>query len=78
MVLLIILLVIWEIYWTYKACWIAAKRGDKKWFLFFLIFNLLGIPEIIYVRSHRDELNIEDNRKWRSICWQHYWKKKIL
>jgi len=56
-------LVIWEIYWTYKACWIAAKRGDKKWFLFFLIFNLLGIPEIIYVRSHRDELNIEDNRK---------------
>jgi len=45
----ILLIVFWEAYWTYKACWLAAKQDQKKWFLFFLIFNLLGIPEILFL-----------------------------
>ena len=30
---------------------VAAQRNEKKWFLFFLMFNLLGIPEIIYLQK---------------------------
>jgi len=61
MVFLWVLLLIWEIYWTYTACWLAAKRGDKKLFLFFLIFSLFGIPEIIYYRKYRNSSKIENN-----------------
>jgi len=60
MLYLIILLVLWELYWTITACWLAAKRGDKGWFIFFLIFNLLGIPEIIYVRKYKNSLSPKD------------------
>lgn len=51
----ILLLAVWELYWTYKACWLAAQLSERKWFLFFLAFNLLGIPEIIYLRKRRNE-----------------------
>lgn len=52
---IIILLAAWEVYWTYHACWVASKLNEKKAFLFFLIFNLLGIPEIIYIyKKKRD------------------------
>ena len=53
---LIVLITAWEIYWTYHACWIAAKLNEKRNFLFFLVFNLLGIPEIIYIRKKQKEL----------------------
>ena len=53
MMTLIILLALWELYWTYHACWLAAQRNEKKWFLFFLMFNLLGIPEIIYLQKKK-------------------------
>lgn len=53
MMTLIILLALWELYWTYQACWLAAQRNEKKWFLFFLMFNLLGIPEIIYLQKKK-------------------------
>ena len=52
---LIILLALWELYWTYHACWLASQRNEKKWFLFFLMFNLLGIPEIIYLQKKKLE-----------------------
>lgn len=57
MLYLIIILALWELYWTITACWLASKRGEKGWFIFFLIFNLLGIPEIIYVRKYKNSLS---------------------
>jgi len=57
LITLIIVLTVWEVYWTYHACWIASKLDEKKHFLFFLIFNLLGIPEIIYIYRKKKELN---------------------
>ena len=51
LVLAILLGTVWEIYWTYHACWMASKLNDKKKFLFFLVFSLLGIPEIIYISN---------------------------
>lgn len=57
LITLIVVLTVWEVYWTYHACWIASKLDEKKNFLFFLIFNLLGIPEIIYIYRKKKELN---------------------
>ena len=48
-IIILAILAAWEIYWTYNACWIASKLDENKAFLFFLVFNLLGIPEIIYI-----------------------------
>jgi methionyl-tRNA synthetase len=39
----------WTLVWKGLAMWRAAKKGDKAWFIVFLIVNLLGIPEIIYL-----------------------------
>ena len=57
LITLIVVFTVWEVYWTYHACWIASKLDEKKHFLFFLIFNLLGIPEIIYIYRKKKELN---------------------
>jgi len=55
-VLLIAVLIAWEAFWTYKACWLAAKQNQKAWFVVFLLFNLLGIPEIIYLLYNKKRL----------------------
>jgi hypothetical protein len=55
LVIIFIIIAAWEIYWTYHACWIASKLNDKKSFLFFLILNLLGIPEMIYIYRKKKE-----------------------
>jgi hypothetical protein len=49
----ILMLALWEVYWTYHACWLASKRDEKKWFLFVLVFSLFGIPEIMYIGKHK-------------------------
>lgn len=58
----IVILIIWELYWTVMACWMASKRNEFKWFVFMLVFNLLGIPEIYYIYSRdikKEKLNKE-------------------
>lgn len=47
--LLIILVVLWSLVWKGLALWRSARRGDKWWFIAFLIVNTLGILEIIYL-----------------------------
>ena len=47
--LLIVLLALWELGWTAVACWHAARKDDKGWYIFFSLITLLGIPEIIYL-----------------------------
>jgi len=55
LIAVILMLAVWEAYWTYHACWLASKKNERKWFLFFLVFNLLGIPEIIYIRKNKPD-----------------------
>ena len=50
----------WEIYWTAKACWKAAQAKEGYWFIFMLVFNLLGIPEIYYLHFRKDKDALED------------------
>ena len=47
--LLVGLIAIWVLFWKGCALWIAAKGGQKWWFLALLIINTLGILEIIYI-----------------------------
>ncbi len=47
--ILAILLAIWGIAWKVYAVWIAANRGQKKWFFALLVLNTMGILEIIYI-----------------------------
>ncbi len=42
-------LAIWSVLWTGLALWHAARRGDKWWFIFFLLVHTIGIAEIIYL-----------------------------
>jgi hypothetical protein len=36
LIALILVLVIWELYWTSKACWKAAKSDEWNWFIFMM------------------------------------------
>lgn len=46
---LVALIQFWVIPWKGIALWIAAKREDKWWFIVLLIFQTVGILEIIYI-----------------------------
>ena len=46
---LFVVISVWEAVWTGLAMWKAAKRNDRLWFVVFLIVNILGILEIIYL-----------------------------
>ncbi|MDP2648555.1 MAG: DUF5652 family protein [Patescibacteria group bacterium] len=42
-------LIVWSLVWKGLALWRAAKRGEKIWFVVFLLVNTLGILEIVYL-----------------------------
>ena len=42
-------LMIWSAVWTGLALWYAAKRGEKWWFIFFLLVHTAGIVEFLYL-----------------------------
>jgi hypothetical protein len=44
-----IILMVWSIAWKGWALWLAARRGEKWWFVALLVFSTLGILEIIYI-----------------------------
>lgn len=46
---LLIVILAWSLVWKGFALWRAATRGDKVWFIIFLIVNTAGILEIIYL-----------------------------
>ena len=46
---LFIFVVIWTLYWKYKALWYAAKHDRKWWFLALLVINTVGILDILYL-----------------------------
>ena len=39
----------WILPWKAWALWLAARRGEKGWFILLLILNTLAIVEIIYI-----------------------------
>lgn len=45
----VVLLLLWSIFWKGLALWHAAKRGEKIWFIVFLLLNTVGVVEILYL-----------------------------
>ena len=48
-VLAALLITLWTLPWKGWALWLAARRGEKIWFIALLILNTLAILEIIYI-----------------------------
>lgn len=46
---LLALVVAWTLFWKGYAIWTAVKKDHKGWFVALLVFNTLGILEIIYL-----------------------------
>lgn len=40
---------VWSLFWKGLALWHSAKRGERWWFVAFLIVNLMGILEVYYL-----------------------------
>ncbi len=47
--LVVTLASLWVLPWKGWALWLAAKRGEKWWFIAILVLNTLAILEIIYI-----------------------------
>ncbi len=45
----IILFLVWSLVWKGLALWKSAQRGERGWFLAFLLLNTIGILEILYL-----------------------------
>ena len=56
-------LIVWSLYWKGRALWKSAKKGQKVWFVFFLVINTVGILEIIYLLFLSDRTNKEIAKK---------------
>lgn len=48
---LILVLIVWTMFWKAVGLWHSARKGDKVWFVIFLLFNTLGILELIYLHD---------------------------
>jgi len=46
---MIMILAIWTLFWKGLSTWHAARRKEGVWFVILLIFNTLGILDIIYL-----------------------------
>lgn len=41
--------IVWVLPWKAVALWRSARNGSIPWFIVLLIFNTLGILEILYI-----------------------------
>ena len=44
-----ILITLWTLPWKAWALWLAARRGEKWWFIALFLINTVAILEIIYI-----------------------------
>lgn len=44
-----LLFVLWMLIWKGFALWFAAREESKWWFIALLVFNTMGLLEIIYI-----------------------------
>lgn len=46
---LFVILSIWSLVWKGFSLWISGGKRDKVWFIILLVFNTLGILDILYI-----------------------------
>lgn len=47
--ILTVIIILWSLAWKCYSTWIAAGRREKKWFVALVVFNTVGILDMIYV-----------------------------
>ena len=47
--LIVLVLAIWSLFWKCYSVWTAAKNNHRWWFLALVIFNTIGILDMIYI-----------------------------
>ncbi|MEY4744255.1 MAG: hypothetical protein RL272_200 [Candidatus Parcubacteria bacterium] len=47
--LILIPLIVWSLVWKSLALWSSARRGEKWWFIAFMVVNTAGVLELIYL-----------------------------
>jgi len=50
---------VWSIIWKGIALWKAARISHKKWFIALLVFNTIGILDIIYIYFIASKYSVE-------------------
>ena len=45
----LLILTLWTLIWKGLALWYSAKNKQKVWFIILLIFNTVGVLELIYL-----------------------------
>ena len=45
----VMIILAWSLAWKGVALWKASKKGSVTWFVAILIFNTMGILEILYI-----------------------------
>jgi len=58
LIALILVWAIWELYWTSKACWKAAKSDEWNWFIFMMAISLFGLPEMYYLYFRKVDVSL--------------------
>lgn len=46
---LVFIIGVWSLIWKGFALWRASQRKEKVWFIVLLIFNTIGLLEILYL-----------------------------
>jgi len=56
----LIVLSIWGLIWKSLGFWKSARSSDRAWFISFIIFQTVGILEILYLfKFSKDKLTLE-------------------
>ena len=69
---LMAVLILLSIPWKGVALWRAAHKGQKIWFIVFLILNTVGILEILYIFifSKMKEMEAQSEKNWLVKLWE--------
>ena len=62
--IIVAIAIIWTAFWKALGLWYAAKKGDKIWFIVFIVVNLAGLLPIIYLYMHTDFFKKKAWKNW--------------
>ena len=65
---LLFLVFLWSLLWKGLALWKSANLGQKIWFIVILIFNTVGILEIIYLFAFaKKKMKLSELKFWEQL-----------
>lgn len=75
LVVVFFLIGIWSLVWKCLGLWHAARNKQRLWFVALVIFNTVGVLEIIYLAWFQHDANKEGTK--HLIPQLDYWRKRL-